>query len=73
MEGRYKYLNQGLDHLLRRILGDHPGMGQVISVDELVNFTLHYLKTDPIVPVTIGCKPREANLTANRSPTRVKN
>lgn len=58
-------LNQGLDYLLRRTLGDSLGMGQVISVDELVNFTLHYLESDPLVPVTIGCKPKEANLTAS--------
>lgn len=57
-------LNQGLDHLLRRTLGESPGLGQVISVDELVNFTFHYLEGKPIVPVTIGCKPRDANLTA---------
>jgi hypothetical protein len=57
-------LNQGLDYLLRWSLGESPGLGQVISVDELVNFTLHYLEGIPIVPVTIGCKPSEANQEA---------
>ncbi len=57
-------LNQGLDYLLRWTLGESSGVGQVISVDELVNFTLHYLDGNPIVPVSIGCKPSEANLAA---------
>lgn len=57
-------LNQGLDYLLRWTLGESSGVGQVISVDELVNFTLHYLESSPIVPVSIGCNPSEANLAA---------
>jgi len=57
-------LNQGIDYLMRWTLNDSPGLGQVISVDELVNFTLHYLDHIPIVPVSIGCKPQEANLKA---------
>jgi hypothetical protein len=57
-------LNQGLDHLLRVGLGVASGAGQVISVDELVNFTLHTLDGDPIVPVSIGCDPRAANQSA---------
>jgi hypothetical protein len=60
-------LNQGLDHLLRRAASDTRGIGQVISVDELVKFTLHYLREDPVIPVTIGCKPRKANLDARLS------
>ncbi len=57
-------LNQGLDHLLRQTVSNSAGMGQVISVDELVNFTLHYLRDDPVIPVTIGCKPKQANENA---------
>jgi len=60
-------LNQGLHHLLRRTVSDPRGIGQVISVDELVNFTLHYLRKNPVIPVTIGCKPKEANLEAQLS------
>lgn len=61
-------LNTGIYYSIKRLLSNTPLLEQVISVDGLSSpFTIHYLKGKPIVPITVGCEPKEANNTAQLS------
>jgi hypothetical protein len=57
-------LSTGLDSLLRWQQENLSGIGQMLNATDLAYLTLHFLKGDPIVPVSIGCKPSEANQQA---------
>lgn len=60
-------LNRGIGYTLEMVKGDAVKLDQISPVDDLTNFTLHYLDKKPIVPVKIGCNPKEANLFAKLS------
>jgi hypothetical protein len=60
-------LNRGIGYTLEIVKGDAIKLDQIISVDGLTRFTLHYLDGKPIVPVTIGCNPSMANRLAKLS------
>jgi hypothetical protein len=59
------WLYLGIRYVLRRALGEGEGLEQVSQVDGLVPFVLHYIDGRPLVPVTIGCQPAEANGAAD--------
>ncbi len=60
-------LNNCLDFLLNRIIGQSGPIKQLMTVDGTSRVALHYLNYNPEIPVTIGCKPTIANEEANLS------
>lgn len=54
-------LHRGISFLAERMMESAEGLEQVPPVDQLTHFTLHHLENKPIVPVSVGCRPRERN------------
>ena len=56
-------LGQGLRVLIRRSQQELQTQAQISDYID-ASFPLHLLKTEPIIPITLGCMPTEANLVA---------
>lgn len=60
-------LYRGMEEYLRNAFSGKEHLEQIITVDGLMRFTLHYLSEKPRGYMAIGCKPREANSNAHLS------
>jgi len=60
-------LNTGIRLLLEREISRYGDVDQLSSVNNLANFTLHYLKALPEALVEVSCKPEHATQDASLS------